>query len=522
MIAENNDLINRKENWIVFIVFLISLWFVPAVTHSIVDHPPEYDELLHVLAARSFADSGQPAIADGLYSRASLYTQLVSAVSSPGKHELVLARLPALVSGALLVALLGAWVTRKAGWVAGFGAAAVLTIMPETPYHSTLVRFYTLHAVLMLAMLIVIYEALEPTKKTGTSLVLFSVAIVAFVSGMHFQALSQVTALGAVAGAVVLMAYDRRASILAMVRRYPWFTFAGVLILSAVGLYLFNILNVIDKLRGVTPAWSVSKADDLFFYIKNFTPRLPLIWPLFPILLLLAWFDNRRLTLFFVTVTLVCLIVSSLASQKATRYIYHFVPAIALLSALGIKAVVQLAADFISRKLTLRSNTSLMIALAVLAICLVNSVEIQRAIKLATGKGTVDKSVPSIEEPDWLMTLPTLTPYLESVETVVASSGVKSLFAYGRYDYELSRTVIDDTLTKEEFGHDPRTGRLVISSAESIAKVIGDPGSELIVLENRMMNKTYSAPAETVDVINDQCSIVEVAPESQLSVWICR
>ena len=520
-ISSQNHLTNHKQPWLIIVVFLIGLLFVPLITHSIIDHPPEYDELLHVLAARGIVETGQPVIAEGEYPRAYLYTRIVSLVTEPGERELQLARLPAVVAGALLVALLGAWVSSKAGWLAGFATAAVLTIIPETPYLSVLVRFYTLHALLMTIMLALIYEALALQRVLKTRIILSVLAAGTFVLGMQFQVLSQVTALGGLTAAVMLVAYDRRASIMTFVKTHPLVSIVAVLTLLAAAFYVAPMLNVVEKLRGVTPAWSITKANDWFFYIKNFTPRLPMIWPLFPALVLLAWLDNRRMTLFFSVVVIVCLVISSIASQKATRYVYHFIPAIAILSGLGLKAAIQFGSEFLSRRLSLGHFTSLMLATGVALACLLNAVEVQRAIKLATGKGTVDNSVPVMAEPDWSLALPQLKPYLESADTVVVSSGVQSLYAYGRYDFELSRTVIDDTLTREEFGHDGRTGRSVISTPESINTVIGQPGVELVILENRMINKTYSAPVETVVQINERCSALDIAPESQLSAWLC-
>ena len=502
-------------------VFVFGLILLPLLTHSLIDHPPEYDELLHVLSAKSLQETGEPLIADGAYPRAILYTKIVALVQQSGANELVLARLPALVAGAILIAFTAAWVALRAGLIAGLITAVILAIMPDTVHLSVLVRFYTLHALFMVIMLILVYESLRPDVSIARSAGLLAGAAVFFWLGMQLQILTQVTALACVTAAFTLLVFDWRKPVTHWVKTHLLITLIGLVALLAAGLYMAMMLDVIGKLRGVTPAWSVAKANDPFFYIKSFTPRLPMLWPLFPAIVLMAFSTHRRLTLYFLVVVLVSLFVSSMASQKATRYIYHMIPAICILYGLGIHSIVASMSRYAAQRDNDRIGKSRIPVIALLLTCALVSTEVQRAAKLVLARGTMDVVIPVNEEPDWFLSRNALADDLANAQTVIVSSGVKGLYAYGRYDFELSRTVIDDTDTKEEFGFDPRTGRYVISTPASVETVLSRPGSELFILENRMMNQTYSAPAETVAVLEEKCQRIQIPVESQLTAWSC-
>ena len=122
-------------------------------------HRPMYDELLHVLSARGVMQTGEPVMADGIYGRAELFTRLVAASMTVFGDSLVAARLPALVSGGLLVLLVSVWTTRRVGWVAGLCVALLLASLPMSVSVAVFARFYTLHALFVALGMILAYEA---------------------------------------------------------------------------------------------------------------------------------------------------------------------------------------------------------------------------------------------------------------------------------------------------------------------------------------------------------------------------
>ena len=66
-------------------------------------HEPTWDELYHVLAARSWAENGTFAIADGEYTRAALFTRLIGIVTGWSDGSLDAIRLFCITIGTLLV-----------------------------------------------------------------------------------------------------------------------------------------------------------------------------------------------------------------------------------------------------------------------------------------------------------------------------------------------------------------------------------------------------------------------------------
>ena len=98
------------------------------LTRPLLGHPPLYDELLHVFAARGLLTTGEPAIGEGLYDRAELFSWLVAAAFHNFGDSMVAARLPAWLAALALVAVTGAWVVRRAGLVAGISAALLLAV----------------------------------------------------------------------------------------------------------------------------------------------------------------------------------------------------------------------------------------------------------------------------------------------------------------------------------------------------------------------------------------------------------
>lgn len=514
----------RPDNWILLLVLAYCVALLPLLTNSLLDHAPEYDELLHLLAARSINETGVPAIADGLYPRAILYTKLVAFVSALGDNELVLSRLPALLSGMALVTLVGIWLTVRVGWLAGVSAATVLALAPSTVHLSVLIRFYTLHALAVTAMAILVFEAFRQPFELKKLLWTSVLAAICFLFAMQLQVLTLVTALGVGCGMVLVLLMDFRKPLLAFISSNRTISLTGlvVAVFALATVLVLSEVDIVGKLRGVTPAWSEGRSNDMTFYLNNMGAFMPFIWPAFPIMALAALMSENRLALFGITVVVVGLFIGSLASQKATRYIYHILPIISIVWGIGFQTLVLSAARTVSGSTFVKGTKASVLVLLIVATCLFNTEEVKRGLKLLTGRGTLDKSIPVLNEPDWVATRSILEPLLNEAEDVLVSSGVKSLYAYGRYDFELNKTVVDESDTGDEFGLDSRTGRRVISDVNSLIQVVDDIGVELVVLENRMLNAHYSANTEVVSWLGEHCQTIAVPDVSLLSAWRCQ
>lgn len=509
--------------WELLLVFGYCLVLLPLLSYSLLNHPAEYDELLHILAARGLDATGIPTIGSGEYPRALLYTHIISLVNELGSNELLVSRMPALISGMLLVALVGVWVTIRVGWLAGLAAATVLALAPSTIHLSVLVRFYTLHALCVTAMVILMYEALLPPVTVKRFLVCSALAVAACLLALQLQILTLVTLLGALAGLTLVIILDYHRSLLSLLNGRWWLIPLGLIALALAALATLTALdfNVVDKLRGVTPAWSVDKANFFAFYPNALGSFMPFIWPVFPVLALAALLGKPRLALYTLVIVLVAMTVSSLASQKATRYIYHFFPVICIAWGIGLQTLVRSASNAVAASARVPMSTALVTVLLTFAISLFNTEEVKRGLKLLTGRGTLDKSIPVMNEPDWPAARAVLDPLLADTEDLIVSSGVKSIHAFDRYDVELNKTVVAETPSKVEFGLDTRTGGKVISTVQSLNTLVDDPGREVVVLENRMMNQPYSATTEVVNWLDNHCKIIPLPESTRLTAWEC-
>ena len=528
MTTVNPETLFSPVRWPVALLLAIgAMLLLPVITHSILAHPPEYDELLHVLAARGINEAGVPGIADGLYTRAELYTRLIAWVTGFSDNELVAARLPALFFGMLLTALLTGWVAVRAGWIAALVVAGLFVISPMTLNSAVLVRFYTLHTLLMTMLLLFWFES-SHWQRYANNLVRY-IAICAAVSvvliwlGMQFHDLTKITIVSGVAALFMVVLFDYRRPLKQLVDRHPVLIGLAGLCLAVVFVLIFIRFDVMTMLRGTVPMWSVDRAGNYAFYISALSVHLPFIWPLFPLMVICAFFDKPRVVVFCLTAFLVSLLINSLAAQKATRYFYHAYPMFCILWAIGFQRAVVFTIMQLRQQRQMAIAPALLSVLVVLALSFISAHEIKRGIKLVLNRGELDETIPVKYEPDWTKALPAIGDLAKNVDTLIVTSGVKGLYAFGRYDYEMSTTVVQDTDTGLDFGNDPRTNRRVFGQPESVETVIDGEGQELFVLEDRMINQAYSSPVESVSVLNKRCEAMDLsATGSQLSAWLCE
>ena len=138
---------NRMNGWELALLALIAL--VPRLVH--LDHPPQFDELYHVLAARSWAADGTLTLGDGVYERTALFTKLIGLSFRFFDDTLLVARIPSVVAGTAWVILVASWTSSRAGRAAGWVAGLLLGGDPGAIYASQFARFYALHGLFFFA-----------------------------------------------------------------------------------------------------------------------------------------------------------------------------------------------------------------------------------------------------------------------------------------------------------------------------------------------------------------------------------
>jgi hypothetical protein len=114
---------------------------------------------------------------------------------------------------------------------------------------------------------------------------------------------------------------------------------------------------------------------------------------------------------------------------------------------------------------------------------------------------------------DWKAAREELLPWLESVDVVVTTRDVETLYFLGHFDYALNLNRISE-LGGVEFVTDPRTGRVAVSAPESIEKIIKCYDTGLIIGDATLWDK--SVPEETSNLIKTYTLPIELPPAPKI------
>lgn len=492
------------------------------LSRSVIGHPVHYDELLHMLAAQGLLQTGVPVIADGLYERAELYTRAVAWSFRQFGESPVSARLPALGAGAVLVFLVGAWVVRRAGLLAGMAAGILLCLVPTTVDVAVFARFYTMHAVVMTLVFISAYEALQPARRVAVRAVLALGAAALTALGWHFQETTIIAAGAAVVAVVAVVIMDGWAQVRGLIARRPMLTLGSLGFGTLIAILAVWYVGLLQQL-GSTALWAAGSATRYQYYLVEFRTDLPLVWPLLPVAMAVAVLNpvHRRLALFCAVAIAAALVVHSVAAQKTMRYAYYLVPLMCVLWAIAISTIAMADPDrgaAVGRGTTARATW---LVLALVAVSLVLSQEGARALNLLSGRISNLDNRPFADEPDWTPFVAELAPRAREADRVVTSNSMKALHYLGQYDYELNATIVPETESGSDFGLDARTGRQAIGAPESVRRVLDQPGTTLVVIEASKIGRASGVTTEAYGVIESRCDELNLPEGTGVRAWWC-
>jgi len=493
------------------------LW---SIAWRFLDHLPLYDELLHFFAARGLRDHGALTIANGSYERAWAFTWVVAAAIGTLGDTLAAARIPSLLASAALLMLMAIWVTRRVDVVAGVAATVVLCLLPATLDLAVFIRFYSLHALLVFAASVALYESVAPERGSRKRIALVVSAAALLLIALHLQITTLIACGAVVMGVGGVLLLDHWTIALSIVRRYPVWTTGGAVAAIVGGAFALTFLGIVDALREA-PMWASWAASRPQFYLIALGREAPLLWPLFPAAVVAALFAQRRLTIFCVVAFSSALAVHSVAASKAMRYAYYALPFLCVIWGCALSGVYAFATRLEMRLPVLGSRTAAPLALFIVAIVLALSQEGQQVARLVLGRPATDRPGTYDGETDWSPAVPALQALVSSADRVVTSNSMKALYYFGRYDYELSASIVLETSTGEEFGLDERTGMRAIGTAQSMAQVLGMPGRTVVILEEEKIDNPVGAPADAVQTIAARCSILVVPAAAGIRAWTC-
>lgn len=516
------SLFEARFSWLAAGAALLGMVLLAALCRAVIDHPPMYDELLHMLAAQGVLESGEPRIADGYYWRAEWFTRLVALSYGLFGDNPVAARIPALVSAALLVGLVVLWTSSRAGLIAGTASGVFLAIMPLTVELSVFSRFYTLHGLAVFIAAVCVFEALNAPGLNRRLLVAGGLFIPAMLLARHLQ-FTTLIALGAIfVGVAGMLVYDKRQCVMSLLWTHPWRFAAGMVGVLVALLFLISKFGIADRM-GYAPLWAAARVGNWNYFNQHLGRALPLLWPLFPLAAAAALLQHRRFAIFSLLLFGSAFLVHSLAGQKAARYLYYALPFMCILMGLGFSAAAEISQSALKANLNRYQLWSLPVVLGVAVVVLGLSQEGQLALRWLAAKPSSLDGLPSYSrEASWdAGTVPELAAAAQTADRLIASAGVKALFYLDRYDYEINVSVVMGTDTGHEFGRDVRTGRAVIGQAESLAEVITRPGTTLVVVDDDKLGRWSGVPHEAVRVLEQRCRNLKLPAERLVHAWVC-
>lgn len=481
-----------------------------------------HDEFYHYFAGLSFARDGTFAIGAGHYDRAAPFTALTGLSMLAFGDGLFALRLPAMISGILLVASMALWLQRRSP-LAALIAAGLMAIDTFGLQLAGFARFYTLHALMIWLASVGTYALItQPRPALHRALLAAGVAgAIALALDLQILTLISIVALALWAGLdVAIFAHGRARALFGRRRILTLLLLAcvslAILAMSSLGQVATSLY---DRFWNAA-LWSQESQFDYLFYFESLR-AYGLLTYLFPVALVGAWRFDRRMALFLALMFVVPVLIASIAPQKAPRYIFYAIPFFlaiwAIAAAWALHAATQLASR---RHLPGWAAPALLLAMAVLLVGSAYNFR-SNAARLKTFAQTGD--VVSREEMrksrnvDWAPWTPMLRQALSGTEKLVGVDDMRTLYFLGRLDLMLNRTIQWD-LTRQEFARDTRTGVLMASQPRSIERYMKCTRSGAIIVPAGRWRE-FSVIPSTADAIQRQATRVNLPADAPFRVY---
>ncbi len=495
-------------------VFTIAL----AVLSQFISPTPHVDEFFHVLAARSLVNDGTLLINDGgePYTRAKAFTYAVAACYQLFDESWAWARLPSLLAGALLVTAVFGWLKHVAGRRAAWIGAFLLAMAPDVIGFSSMVRFYMPHALFVWLTMMCMYTLVTGQLSRAGRVVVGGLGLGCALMAAHLQMLTVIAALVvAVWGGTEFLGLLRRSSKDQHRRTIVW----AVLLLTVGIPALFMALELTGTLAHMihkfqTPRlWSMSHRYEFVYYHRFFSNQYPLLWAGFPFAAIVALSTRRRPAWFCLVVFVLAFAIHSLLPVKAARYLAYAWPCFFAVWAIALdglliwlhtraKSVISQAfgEPFASRRWI---NHAIWVVLVFgLFSAAWSSPEYKQARKMLTGQ-----SSGLYELQDWTTAAKTLKPIAKETGFVVCSAAPKAIYYLGRIDIELN---VSQAAGREEFTPHRLSGKPVITTAQSIQRLIHEHPQGLIVIEANNFGARWFVPTDTALFIEAHTQPIEL------------
>jgi hypothetical protein len=497
---------NSRLLTITTIETLIILFIALVVRLINLEHDPITDELYHILAAQSWMEDGSFRIEEGEYTRSYLFTVLLGWVYSIFGDELTVARMISVVAGSLWVAVLFSWLrwteSRLVAWI----AALLFATAAPAIFLSQYIRFYALHGLLFFCMSVGWFSIVTRYKQLSV-LKLASIllpTIIAFAIATHLQITTLIGVAALITWTVLFFHREIYRFIIERIRSRDRQFAIALLIGSVLSLGLvilkWDLIKHLISIYRYTALWSQS--GDFLYYHRLFSEQFPTFWSLFPLTALVVMGRRNTVGLFSLCVFCVAIALHSFAGMKAERFIFYATPFFFILWSVTIVELIIFLGKFsnslnkqlLGEKLTQKSNIILgnIYSAFIAGFLVLNNPGFENSLKII-----LDKPVYSpngnplyweLYNTNWAAASDKkLKSLATQASVIVTTQGLHSLYFLGDYDFDINATRLSDLPThmRTEFQVDPRTGRRIITSAESLQLVMECYPDGLIVAHQR-------------------------------------
>jgi hypothetical protein len=282
-----------------------------------------------------------------------------------------------------------------------------------------------------------------------------------------------------------------------------------------------------------TTAWNQAHLNEFWYYHVFFVERYPTFWSLTPLAILLAVIHRPRPAIFCTCIFVVSFVLVSFGGMKDYRYLFFAMPFLFTLWAIALAKVFEFlypwllsAVNRVLRRLTPyvpnRPARACLIAVGVVFLIACNG-GVVKGLMLLTGTHLVSGEeglhmVDNLRRTDWEIAKPFLTREAHQASVVLTSRDMHFLYYVGVPDFVVSVNRISE-LDDEEFSIDARTGLPIVSTAESINRILECYPDGLLVIEAGHWRSSTAVSDEVADAIEAASQAIAMPPESQIKAF---
>lgn len=519
-VSQNSMIENHNKVTLVLIFDIIVLFVIASITRLVsINHSPYDDEMFHVLAAQSWSSGNSLSIGDGVYNRAYLFTIIIGYLFQLFGENLIIARLPALFMGVLWVIILFIWLRFSVGRMSGYIASLLFCFAPHAIELSQFCRFYTLHGVSFLLSCITIYIIFNKKLSSLKNSILGGIALFLLIFAYHLQ----ITTLIGIAGLVIWIVIEFIRRNLKSLKKILFFTLTSIITIVIIMLVLNSTNHYkVDQSLFHTPYLI---ENNIQYYHKLFLSQYPSLWPFLPIAIIFAIIIKPNIALPCSCIFLTSFIIHSIAGTQEERHIYYAVPFFFVIWGIIFQELIPYIRKYSSHlfyglaktlKIQLSQLSTFWIKRIMMVIIFVFFVlcngAFPRTIHTIFGKSYFF----GLNQSNWETSKDRLLQLANESSIVISTNFTKTLYYLDRLDIVFSKNIVEDSLHGKEFEKDPRFGKVVISSLNSLKQILSSYSSGLFIIQSAEWRSPFRMDNETADFLESQVTKIELPEEARL------